>query len=192
MKPVVLTSGKISSFLIIMPPMTISSISSGASTEVPRIGAVTGLATSTDLATWGAGVSTAGFSPRVKASTSGKWGALSCFSAALGVSTTGGSMGFSTGLGVLSAGVSTGFSTGCTGCWAAGALGVSSLGLGASSLGLGGWAGGGVVIITGSSFLVVSFGFSGCGLGFSGCGLGFCLGIVSSMELAYFSMISLR
>ena len=61
--------------------------------------------------------------------------------------------------------------------------------------------GGGVAIIIGSSLGgsgVITLGdsclgFSGCGLGVGcGCGLGFSLGIVSRMELAYFSMISLR
>ena len=61
--------------------------------------------------------------------------------------------------------------------------------------------GGGVAIIIGSSLGgsgVITLGgsclgFSGCGLAVGcGCGLGFSLGIVSRMELAYFSMISLR
>ena len=63
--------------------------------------------------------------------------------------------------------------------------------------------GGGVAIIIGSSLGgsgVITLGdsclgFSGCGLGVGcgcGLGLGFSLGIVSRMELAYFSMISLR
>ena len=63
--------------------------------------------------------------------------------------------------------------------------------------------GGGVAIIIGSSLGgsgVITLGgsclgFSGCGLAVGcgcGLGLGFSLGIVSRMELAYFSMISLR
>ena len=192
MKAVVLTSGNISSLFITIPPTTASSISSSSIWFAPRIGAEAGLATSAGFSLGVAGFSSFGFSSLVKASTSGKCGAFSSFSTGLGSSfAAGASAGFSTGLGCsLAAGASIGFSStlGCS--FTGGALGASSLAFAGS--GLGGCAGGGVVIITGSSALAVSFGFSGCGFGFSGCGFAFCLGIVSRIELAYFSMISLR
>ena len=58
--------------------------------------------------------------------------------------------------------------------------------------------GSGVITLGGSGVITLGgscLGFSGCGLAVGcgcGLGLGFSLGIVSRMELAYFSMISLR